>query len=275
MKKIIRSILRQLGYELVHRTGDPILTEVRKLHETLRLCPENDLSWADTLSQPAAHACIRSMLRLHEIDLVLDVGANRGQFGQLVRTLGYVGDIISFEPLARYRSQLETTFSADLRWRLVPLAIGNATAELPLHVFNDDSFSSLHPLNAIAKMRFTGLVAETQAERVSVRTLDDLRPAWADGPLRRILLKTDTQGHDLAVLQGATEVLRSTQSIVTEAAFVPLYEGVPLFPETNAWLTARGFALSGFFPISHHPEDLTLIEADCVFTRPKTKPTST
>jgi FkbM family methyltransferase len=269
MKAIIRSMLRHIGYELVHRNVDPILAEIRAIHENLRLCPGNDLSWADTLSAPAAHACIRSMLRLHQIDLVLDVGANRGQFARLLRRLGYAGDIVSFEPLAKYRSELAVAAAADRRWRIIPLAMGNAVAELDLHVCKDDAFSSLHPVNDIARSRFGDLVAEKHVERVSVRRLDDQWPALSEGRPRNVLLKSDTQGHDLAVLEGATAVLSSTRAIVTEAAFVPLYEQAPLFPQVSSWLAARGFALSGIFPISHHPEDLTLIETDCVFTRPK------
>lgn len=134
MKNIIRSLLRQLGYELVHRTDDPILAETRMVHENLRLCPKSDLTWADTLSTPAAHSCLRSMLRLHQIDLVLDVGANRGQFARLVRRLGYAGEIVSFEPLSKYRSELE----ADPHCHVVPLPVSHFAAELEIHVFNDD-----------------------------------------------------------------------------------------------------------------------------------------
>ena len=42
----------------------------------------------------------------HEIDLILDVGANEGQFAQGVRDHGYRKDIISFEPLSNAHSVL-------------------------------------------------------------------------------------------------------------------------------------------------------------------------
>lgn len=48
--------------------------------------------------RPAGHDLVR-LLHRYEIDLVLDVGAHRGDFGALLREAGYRGRIVSFEPL--------------------------------------------------------------------------------------------------------------------------------------------------------------------------------
>jgi len=267
MKKLFRSTLRRLGFELLHRDDDPILTELRELHETLRLEPHNRVLWDDSLPQPAAHACLRNLIQLHGIDLVLDVGANRGQFAHLVRRIGYSGEIVSFEPLARCQSELCAAAATDGHRKIVPVALGSASAELDLHVYNDDTFSSLHIINATGHNRFQELAVETKTEHVIVRKLDDFWPELCGKAKRRVLLKTDTQGHDLSVLVGATETLLSTYAVITEAAFQPIYIGSPLFAEIAAWLDARGFVVSGLFPISHRPEDLALIELDAFFTR--------
>ena len=102
MKQWIRAVLRQTGFELLHRTADPVLGELRTLHETLRFVPQEELRWDDSLPQLAAQAHLRHLLAAQRIDLVVDVGANRGQFARLVRRVGYSGEIVSFEPLARY-----------------------------------------------------------------------------------------------------------------------------------------------------------------------------
>lgn len=266
MKSLIRGLLRQGGFELLHYTADPVLAELRQLHETLRLS-DDALHWDDSLPQPAAQAHLRHLLRLHRIDVVLDVGANRGQFARLVRRLGFGGRIISFEPQSELQSQLQAAAATDPGWTVIGCALGAAEENRTLQVFQNDTFSSLHPINALGERRFSDLLAPTRTEQVAIRTLDR---AWSEiaGPGRpRILLKTDTQGHDLAVLQGATAVLGNTQAVLTEAAVQPIYEGAPLYPELAAWLAERGFVPSGLYPISHRREDLALIELDAFFTR--------
>ncbi len=42
---------------------------------------------------------IAELIKRNDINLVLDVGANIGQFGQDLRNAGYEGEIISFEPI--------------------------------------------------------------------------------------------------------------------------------------------------------------------------------
>ena len=42
---------------------------------------------------------LMSVLQDYNIDTVLDVGANEGQFGAELRNLGFRGDIHSFEPV--------------------------------------------------------------------------------------------------------------------------------------------------------------------------------
>lgn len=82
---------------------------------------------------------------------------------------------------------------------------------------------------------------------VELRTLDSLNlladPAVA--PPTTIFL--DTQGSELDILKGARELLREhTVAIVTEAEFVPFYEGQPLFGDLSGWLAEQGFIFAEF-----------------------------
>jgi len=267
IKQWIRAILRRGGFEVVHRTGDPVLRELRMMHETLRFVPQEDLRWDDSLPQLAAHAHLRHLLATQRIDLVVDVEANCGQFARLVRTLGFTGDIVSFEPLARFQNELRAAADDDGRWRFLSVALGRTPGECDLHVYQDHTFSSLHQINAAGQDRFTNLVTELRVERVSVRTLDQLWLALGGDDSRRVLLKTDTQGHDLEVLAGAVGVLQRTHAVVTEASFRPIYDDTSGFFVLAEWLRTHGFSPSGLFPNSHRQEDLALIEIDAFFTK--------
>jgi FkbM family methyltransferase len=267
MKNLMRRFLRSAGYELLHRSDDPVLAELRALHESLRLDPGNAVRWDDALPRPAADAHLRNLLQWHAIDLVVDAGANRGQFARLLRTLGYTGDIASFEPLQRHQRDLQRAAALDGRWKVFPVALGAHDGEADLHVYRDDSFSSLHAVNATGKTRFSGLLIEDQVERVAVRPLDAIWPQLASETPRRVLIKTDTQGHDLAVLQGAATVLPLTFAILAEAPFEPIYDGAASFAELSDWLRSRGFVPSGLFPLSHRTDSLALIEIDACYTR--------
>ena len=56
-------------------------------------------------------------------------------------------------------------------------------------------------------------------------------------------LKIDVQGAELDVLRGAARVLRDAVIVLTEAEFVPMYEGQPLFGDIDVALREAGFLL--------------------------------
>ena len=53
------------------------------------------------------------------VDLVIDVGANEGQYARELRTFGYDGLIISLEPLAKPYAILQAASRRDAKWRVI------------------------------------------------------------------------------------------------------------------------------------------------------------
>jgi FkbM family methyltransferase len=46
------------------------------------------------------------MLSHHKVNTIFDIGANEGQFGVLLREIGFEGKIVSFEPLSDARERV-------------------------------------------------------------------------------------------------------------------------------------------------------------------------
>lgn len=274
MKQFARSLLHRLGYALRHRSADPLVVRLDHEREQLRLQPLGNAAARHALPQIALGALLRDLLALHQPDLVVDVGANRGEFTDEIRSLGYRGPMLSIEPQGGHAATLQDRAAlTDPVWTVLHAAAGDAPGRLTLKKFADDRFSSLHTPNAAAQARFGAMLASAGQETVDIVRLDDVLAHPPFACARRILLKTDTQGHDLAVLRGAAANLARTGVVLSEAALVPLYDGAATPATLAALLEPHGFRSAGFFAVSHDERDLAVLELDCLFVRPPALPT--
>ena len=85
---------------------------------------------------------IRARIFNHlEINLVLDVGANIGNYGAELREFGYRKRIASFEPVASLFDQLKQRAHGDSEWTVERLALGNTDGPAEINVA--DTMSSI------------------------------------------------------------------------------------------------------------------------------------
>jgi len=143
------------------------------------------------------------------INVVIDVGANRGQTAMLLRGLGFRGYIYSFEPQSHVFAILERTLRKDPKWKGFQVALGEASTSLELYVHPEsDEMSSL--------LRFEHPQG-TYQETVQVIRLDSLFSSLVESiPLPRVFLKIDTEGYDLAVFRGAANFLPNIFALQVE-----------------------------------------------------------
>ena len=89
-----------------------------------------------------------TLMRKREIDLVLDVGANKGQFGLSLRNqIGYRGRIVSFEPLSEAFAELRRIAARDVAWSCHNLALGDETGSATINISANSHSSSLLPVS--------------------------------------------------------------------------------------------------------------------------------
>jgi FkbM family methyltransferase len=198
------------------------------------------------------------------INCVLDVGANRGQYGRFLRQRGYQGQIISFEPVTADYALLQATAADDGKWQTYQLALGDKETTAEINVTSDSLFNSfLTPNDFIVGQ---GLRVN-HTETVQVRPLDAIfEQLLAAVEQPRVYLKLDTQGYDQKVLVGGQKVLSRVAALQTELSVKPVYEQMPYYLDSIAQLEKAGFEVTGLFPIARD-NALRVIEFDCVMVQ--------
>ena len=202
----------------------------------------------------------------HGITLVLDVGANTGQYGGELRALGYRGRIVSFEPQSGPFAELAATARQDGNWQAVNIGLGSADEQKEINVYRDPKLSSMLTF----KQSYGVFQSEkVGTETIQIRTLDGLLDQYAR-PGDRILLKIDTQGFEKPVLLGAEQSLPRLTGLQMELSITPLYADQPHMDEMMAFVRSKGFMLwqllGGGAVLRATGQEL---EVDGVFFRPE------
>ena len=190
---------------------------------------------------------INAALRANDIEIILDVGANAGQFAQSMRQIGYHGRIISFEPIPELFDRLQDSARHDPLWTVYNFALGAEPIVKKLNIMANSEFSSFHmPDLTYRQEKENNIVNE---HPVTVRRLDAVIDEFGIADrLAHCLLKSDTQGHDLPVLQGCGKYLPKIRMVNVEVSSVAMYKDVPKMMDLLAFLDTD-FLLVNLFPI--------------------------
>ena len=192
-------------------------------------------------------ARLMAALRHFNIDLVIDVGANEGQFAKELRAGGYSGRIVSFEPLTTAHARLVQESQSDSAWHVHQrCALGDCFGEIELNISGNSASSSILPMltshsSAAPESAYLG------HELTPLITLDSVAPFYFEGA-QAPFLKIDTQGYEWHVLDGALTTLPQVRGIHMELSLVPLYEGQRLWRECVQRLEAEDFVVWALQP---------------------------
>jgi FkbM family methyltransferase len=187
------------------------------------------------------------LLGNRKIDTVLDVGANRGQYAGKLRSAGYRGRIISFEPLTEPHDVLQRASARDESWIVHPRsAVGAGSGSVTVNVYGDDSLSSPRTL-------LSGKKASSALHHTEICPLISIDQVFADymSGGQRVLMKVDVQGFERDVLQGAENALRDIHGIQIELSLSTMYEGEAGYLEIMNSLNDLGFKPVFFLPVTN------------------------
>ncbi|WP_395154252.1 FkbM family methyltransferase [Ilumatobacter sp.] len=180
------------------------------------------------------------LLNAHGVDLLVDVGANRGQYVRAVRSAGYSGRVISFEPAADPYDGLVSACAADETWSCRRFAIGAAPGFADLQVSTNDYFNSILPTSQVTISNDARAEA-IGTERVEVRTLDELLHAEQG---ERLAIKADVQGFESEVIAGANNTLKRSTVVELELSPAEIYAGQQLMIPMLQTMQDNGFVLA-------------------------------
>lgn len=238
------------------------MRRITKLRSILKVRPYRTALLRHRVAAAVEHGAALGSL---ELQTVVDIGANRGQFSLFALHNFPGATIISFEPLSAPAALFRRVFAGERRVTLHNAALGPKGGQATMHVSGHDDSSSLLPITAVQGQLFRG-TEEVSTETVQIGTLSDyLGTTTIDEPA---LLKLDVQGYELKALQGCEELLDRFAYVCAEGSFIELYEGQALADDLIAWLRERGYALDRVYG-TVSDEQGRAIQADMLFKRSK------
>ena len=132
--------------------------------------------------------------------LVLDIGANEGEFTDLVVNASKKLRVISFEPHPITCGRLRQRFAKNPRVQIMDCAVGREAGTIDL--FDYDEIDGTEHATVFRDVIEKTRRAKASQHTVKVVTLDSLE---FEGEIE--LLKLDVEGFELAVLQGAKKTI--------------------------------------------------------------------
>ena len=221
-----------------------------------------------SLTKFVARRHISWVLRELRVNVVLDVGANLGQYAEMLRRSGYSGRIVSFEPVAALSATLREKAASDHRWQVHGHALGEEEGEADINVV-PGTMSSLLRASEFGR-EWSQRLRTSRTETIRIRRLQDvIDDATAGVKDPRVYLKMDTQGFDLATFRGGGDRVTELLGLQSEVSCVPIYDDMPRFAEQITEYERAGFEITGMFPVSRDRSTLRVIEFDVVMVGPR------
>lgn len=198
---------------------------------------------------------------VENLEIVVDIGANRGQFTLAAREWAPQASVIAFEPLPEAAGKFREVMRGNLKVIIHQAAIGPEAGQTTIHVSASDDSSSLLSFLPLQNQLFPG-TNEIRTESVMIAPLSNfVLPEQIVPPA---MLKIDVQGYELEALRGCEELLFRFDYVYVECSFVELYSGQALADDIIAWLQKRGWCLIGIYNMTYDRKGRS-IQADFLF----------
>jgi len=205
-------------------------------------------------------------LQTLNLQTVLDIGANVGQFVKEIREQLPEAQIYSFEPIKECFDKLEENMKADKNFKAFNFALGDKDQNLEMHKSSYTPSSSILDMAETHKTLFPH-TKDSKPEQIVVKKLDDI--ATNLNLSKNILIKIDVQGFEDKVITGGIETFKKANVVIIENSFVELYKNQSLFDDIYQKLKILGFVYKGGLQEKLNKKTGQIISEDSLFIRPQ------
>ena len=161
--------------------------------------------------------------------IIFDVGGNEGESIDFFLNLFENPTIYSFEPEMSSYQKLVKKYGKNKKINLFNLALGNKKEELKLKINTKSSTSTFSKINTQSKYyNLKSLILNPSKndiflgeEKAQVEKMDNFFNQKKINAIH--ILKIDTEGFELNVIEGAKEALRKTKIIIIEFQLNDMY----------------------------------------------------
>ncbi len=168
--------------------------------------------------------------------VLMDVGARGDAPPELQSIRSYVRRV-GFEPDAHECRRLNQVEDGEYFPKLVSGTSGRQT----LNLYRNAGYSSTLRLSERYQRLWVGEVPIDGRLELDAVTIDSV--VSENRRFAPDIIKVDTQGSELSILEGAEDTLKAVGLVEVEVEFLPMYEGQPLFGDVASFMGDHGFEL--------------------------------
>ncbi|WP_276501744.1 FkbM family methyltransferase [Terrimonas pollutisoli] len=195
------------------------------------------------------------------IQTVIDIGANEGQFIKRIKKVLPGAKIFAFEPIP---SCFNKIIAANADVTAFNIALSNEEGSTEINISNNLASSSFLEMKELHKTSFPEAVFVGK-ETVALKRLDNV---LLDYNLKNnLLIKLDVQGYEEKVIAGGEKTFAAASALIIETIFEPFYESQWLFDDIYKHFTNNGFKFMGFAEQEHSRTSGIPLFADAIFIK--------
>lgn len=232
IKKIINTILKQAGFE------------IRRIPQYVTV-PQNLPDWT-------MEAGLMRLSKLTHIQTVIDVGASNGAWSRQCLPFFPEANYLLIEAQKEHLAELEPFVAQHKNISYQLAAAGNKVGEI--YFDNTDLFG--------------GLASEQPVENGTVVPVTTINHEVEQRNLKApFLIKLDTHGYEVPILEGASNILSQTNALIIETYNFQLTDSSLRFWEMCEYLKNVGFLPIDMVDFVHRQRDTALWQMDTFFIR--------